>query len=96
MSTCCADPSCCIDGNCIGCQNGKIWCQDPRCFPYCPGDNCNYPEEHDFAVNILMTVIVMILLAILFVIWFAYGPSLFEQHDDHERANVLVPSNIVQ
>jgi uncharacterized protein (DUF983 family) len=83
----CGDNVTCPGGNCPGCKNGKTWCQDPRCQPNCQG--CELMSDHDFIVNIMMTIIILSLIAILFVVWFLYGPGLFEEHDDHERANVL-------
>ena len=80
----------CSNGNCVGCRNGQIWCQDPRCAPYCSG--CAIPNDHDFNLNMVVIIILFCLLAILFIVWFVYGPQLFEQHSDHERANVIVPS----
>jgi hypothetical protein len=26
----------CLNGNCQGCRNGTIYCNDPRCYPNCP------------------------------------------------------------
>lgn len=87
----CSDPVTCPGGNCIGCKNGEVDCQDPRCAPYCPESQCTFPENHDENANIVITVILLCLIAILFIYWFMYGPQLFEPHDDHTRANVLVP-----
>lgn len=88
----CGDLVTCPNGNCIGCKNGQIWCQDPRCDPYCPGTICKYPgPEHDFNANLMMVVILISLITILIIVWFIYGPQLFESHSDHSRANVLVP-----
>ena len=90
MSNVCSDQLTCSGGNCIGCRNGQTWCQDPRCSPYCA--YCAIPKDHDFNANIVMTVILVSLTAILFIVWFVYGPQLFESHNDHVRANVIVPS----
>lgn len=79
----------CPDGNCMGCKNGNSWCKDPKCYPYCPG--CSMPEEIDFNGNMVLIVILVCLIAILFIVWFVYGPVLFEHHNDHERARVIVP-----
>ena len=91
MSDYCSDPVTCRNGDCIGCKKGVTWCQDPRCDPYCPGQGCSIPNNHDFNVNLVILVILLCLMAILFIVWFAYGPQLFEDHDDHARANVIVP-----
>lgn len=87
----CADPVSCPGGNCIGCKDGVTWCQDPRCAPYCPGSQCTIPDTHDQNLNIVVTIILICLIAILFIYWVIYGPELFRPHDDHIRANVLVP-----
>lgn len=85
----CLDDLTCPGGNCVGCKDGKVWCQDPRCQPNC--QNCAIDKDHDFNASIVMLVIVLCLIAILFIVWFIWGPTLFEPHEDHERANVVVP-----
>lgn len=92
MSNYCSDPVSCLNGNCLGCKDGSPWCQDPRCSPYCPGNNCAIQPDHDFNGNMVVIIILMCLLAILFIVWFIYGPQLFEYHDDPIRANVIVPN----
>lgn len=87
----CSDPVTCPGGNCIGCKNSEIWCQDPRCAPNCPSQGCSIKNSHDQNVNIVITIILISLVAILFIYWFMYGPELFQPHDDHARANVIVP-----
>lgn len=90
MSNPCNEPVC--GGNCPGCKDGQRWCQDPRCSPYCAGEQCIFPSDFDFNGNIIVITIVLSLLAILFILWFIYGPQYFEEHNDHERANVIVPT----
>lgn len=92
MSSLCTDPISCVNGNCVGCKNGKPWCQDPQCSPFC--SNCPTPQQHDFNANFVMGVIISALLAILFIIWFVYGPQLVESHSDYERANVIMPQQM--
>lgn len=89
----CTDPVICPGGNCVGCLNGQIWCQDPRCAPFCPGSVCKYPHDHDFNANMMMTVIIISLVAILFIVWFIYGPQLFTSHSNHSQAGIIQPSN---
>lgn len=91
MSNYCSDPVICPNGNCVGCKNGQIWCQDPRCSPYCASSSCVIQDDHDFNGNLVVVVILLSLIAILFIVWFVYGPQLFEHHDDHSRANVILP-----
>lgn len=85
----CSNTTTCPHGDCTGCKNGQPWCQDPRCQPNCA--TCSIQDTHDFNANMIMIVILICLMAILFIVWFTYGPQLFEPHSDHERANVIVP-----
>lgn len=91
----CEDPVTCPGGNCIGCKNGQIDCQDVRCAPYCPEKVCALPKSHDENFNIVVTIILLCLMTILFIYWFAYGPGMVEQHSDHARANVIVPQEYI-
>ena len=92
MSDHCSNPDMCPGGNCPGCRNGKVWCQDPRCGPYC--QNCAVPKSFDYNANAVFLVILICLLAALFIVWFVYGPAFFRAHSDHERANVIVPAEM--
>lgn len=89
MTDRCSDPVLCPNGNCPGCKNGQLWCQDPQCSPYCPSTTCIMTSSHDFNANMMILIIIVCLIVIFFIIWFSYGPQLFEHHDDHERANVI-------
>lgn len=89
MTTHCQSPLC-PNGNCTGCQNGQVWCQDPTCAPYC--SQCTIPSNFDTNVNMVMIIIIISLLTILFIVWFMYGPGFFEPHDDDARAEMLTPS----
>ncbi len=88
MSNRCTDNVICPHGDCPGCLNGETWCYDPRCAPYCVGTPCTMPPEHDFILNIVMASIIIGLCAIFFIIWYVFGPNLFEQHDDYRRAKI--------
>lgn len=88
----CKNEKICPGGNCIGCKNGEIWCQDPKCQPYCP--QCLKHPDSDYNANIVIAIILMCLISILFIVWFAYGPSLFIQHNDHQAAGVVLPSSL--
>ena len=90
----CSDKTFCPNGNCIGCQNGKVWCRDPRCQPYC--STCAIQEETDFNGNMMMIIILICLIAILFIVWVIYGPQFFEHHNDHTRAGVIMPEPTIQ
>ncbi len=43
MSLRCKDPNKCPNGNCIGCTNGKLHCNDTNCYPSCTGCAGNVP-----------------------------------------------------
>ena len=91
MSERCADPVRCPGGSCSGCQGGVVWCQDPRCSPYCPGHECVMKQDHDFNGTMVVIIVLFCLVTMLFIVWFVYGPGLFEPHSDHIRGNVIVP-----
>lgn len=83
------DPESCPGGNCVGCKDGKTWCQDPRCDPYCPA--CAIPQDYDFMVNVVMIIIVMCLLLVIFIIGFVYGPTLIRPHNDISKMKADYP-----
>ena len=82
----CEDTIICKNGDCKGCKNGKINCNDTRCAPYCPG--CGIPENHDFNGSMVIIIILLCLIAILFIVWFVYGPQLIHPHNNDELANI--------
>lgn len=65
----------CPDGNCVGCRDGEKWCGDPSCAPYCRG--CRLTGNVELMGNITTAVILVVLVAALFIVWFVYGPALF-------------------
>lgn len=93
MSTHCSNSVTCPNGNCVGCRDRQIWCQDPRCAPFCA--QCAIPSDHDFNANMVIIIILFCLITILFIVWFVYGPQLFEQHNNPEQANVIMPQKPV-
>ncbi len=80
----------CRNGNCIGCQNGEVWCGDPRCAPYCP--NCYPPNGYNIAVNAMFAIIFIALIVLLIIVWVVWGPPLLEEHSDHSRAGIIYPT----
>lgn len=70
----------CPGGNCPGCLNGSVWCQDPRCQPYC--STCGINPSTDFNGTMVVIIILLCLASMLFIIWFVYGPKYFSTHDD--------------
>ena len=66
----CSQPTC-PGGNCPGCRNSQLWCQDSRCAPYCR--ECEMTPNHDMAVNIILAVLALcLLLGIVFLSYQAY------------------------
>jgi len=74
MSARCADTSNCPDGNCIGCRNGELYCEDPRCYPNCEG--CNITTSSG---NWIIITIILILLGALLVMAFIIGFDWFNK-----------------
>lgn len=89
----CNNPVDCPNGNCPGCKDGKVWCGDPRCSPYCPGNGCQIPKDHDYNIGVVVIIILFCLAMILFIIWIAHGPLFIEYHNDHKRAGVAIPEH---
>ncbi len=63
--------SLCPDGNCEGCKDGKIWCQDQRCEPYCPA--CVLPANYDRFVNTVSLIFIVCLLVLLVIVVARWG-----------------------
>ena len=71
----CQSPTC-QNGNCEGCKNGKTWCNDPRCFPYCR--DCQLPKNHETNANIVVWLLFSLLGAIFIILLVGYGPRFVE------------------
>jgi hypothetical protein len=67
----CGNPKLCPGGNCIGCKDGQLWCQDPKCTGQCPG--CGYDLDRDRFIYVTFFLVAMAILLILFVILVNYG-----------------------
>lgn len=52
----------CPGGNCIGCKDGKLYCGDPRCHPYCP--ECTAPPNAELYGGIIIGIILFVFLII--------------------------------
>ena len=74
MSTRCADTLNCPGGNCVGCRNGQIYCEDPRCYPNCEG--CNTTTSSG---NWIIITIILILLGALLIMAFVVGFDWFNK-----------------
>lgn len=68
----------CVNGNCPGCKDGKRWCDDPRCSPYCTG--CKPPKQNFELVNIMFALFVFILILGVFISLYFYGPRFVIVH----------------
>lgn len=74
MSNRCSDPSC-LNGNCAGCSNGNLFCDDPRCFPNCPDCTSDVSTTSN---NWIIIVIILVLLGILLILSFIIGFDWFK------------------
>jgi hypothetical protein len=84
-STQCQDSPACPGGNCVGCQNGQIWCQDPRCIGYCT--NCVPDLTRERLGFVVFIIVIMALLLIIFIVWITYG---------HQVAYYYVPNYVLE
>ena len=72
MSNRCSDTSQCPDGNCVGCKNGSLFCNDPRCYPNCP-DCTNDSDESNNNADRIILIILLILAGILLILFIIAG-----------------------
>jgi uncharacterized protein (DUF983 family) len=77
----------CTKGFCPGCKNGQTWCDDPRCHPYC--ETCHIQSDNDYNAGMVIIILIICLFAILFIVWFVYGPQLFHPHSDNSKINYI-------
>ena len=61
----CSDPN---NENNVGCRNGQLYCNDPRCFPNCEGCSANTSSG-----NWIIIMIILILLGVLLIMGFIIG-----------------------
>ena len=69
----------CLNGNCVGCRSGAVWCDDPRCFPNCA--NCPNTSSNN---NSWLITTILVLLGVLLVIGFIIGYSWYK---DRKKAS---------
>lgn len=69
----------CQNGNCPGCSNGKLWCDDPQCSPYCR--ECTPKSGYNTVINTMFAIILVIVLIIILVLVLFHGPRLVIMHD---------------
>lgn len=63
----CSDNQSCPTGNCTGCKDQTLNCNDPSCYPYCRG--CGPPPGYETWVTWTIILIILILLAIALVLF---------------------------
>ena len=68
--------SLCKDGNCPGCSNGKRWCEDPDCFPYCRA--CELKKNHEETGNWVVGIILVVMFTFFIIAIFLYGPRFIQ------------------
>ena len=71
MSNPCAALSC-LNGNCPGCKNGTLYCEDPRCYPNCSGCNTKPPSSSNWILITLILILLGILLILALVVGFGW------------------------
>ena len=58
--------SSCTDGNCPGCRNGQLFCDDVLCHPNCAG--CpKQPHRDSSSIWLLIFIIIVIFIIILII-----------------------------
>ena len=93
MSNRCIASASCVNGNCVGCKNGNLYCNDPRCYPNCPDCKTDVPSSSNW---ILITVI-LVLLGFLLILAFIIGYDwYFARKSAAEPKNITVNKTIHQ
>jgi len=70
----CDNPRICPDGNCVGCRNGEVWCQDPRCEGQCP--DCFYDPRDDRVGYTVFIIIIAVLVVVMVIVMLNYGHTM--------------------
>lgn len=68
----------CEGGDCIGCRNGTIWCDDPRCNPHCT--DCFADRNSNKFVTLIFIAIILCLLLILFIFIVSSGNRVAQKY----------------
>ena len=75
---------CLNNSNNVGCKNGQLYCNDPRCYPNCQGCNTNTSSG-----NWIIITIILVLLGVLLVMSFIIG------YDWYNKTNLAAePKNL--
>ncbi len=76
--------SSCVDGNCPGCRNGQLWCDDDRCFPNCIG--CPKQPHRDSSTVWLLIFFIIVIFIIILIIHFYIRAN---------RASIVIPYSTI-
>lgn len=57
----------CEGGNCPGCKDGNLFCDDPRCHPNC--EDCPPPSDLTFANVLIVILIIIAIIAVIIIIY---------------------------
>lgn len=74
----CSGPSC-IDGNCTGCRNGNLWCNDPLCSPNCPGCPSNNDTWSTVVIIIVIIIGLVLIGIVIWLLWHTNKPATLEK-----------------
>lgn len=80
----------CEGGNCPGCINGNLWCDDPRCQPNC--EDCVIPDNNFVTILIIIFVILGVIVLIL-LIYFIWRANRSDQVNPYYLPPTAAPSN---
>lgn len=90
MSNPCAASNC-LNGNCPGCRNGVLYCNDPRCYPKCTG--CDTKTDNNS--NWILITVILVLLVILLILSFVIGYGWFtDRKKASEPKKITVNRNV--
>ena len=90
----------CQSGNCPGCRNSSLFCEDPRCYPNCQGCDTKLPGQS----NWWLVVIILVLLGLFLILALAVGFGWFrdrkkaaepKQLTINKHMHTVVPPSIV-
>lgn len=85
MSSRCSSENC-ENGNCEGCKDGELFCNDPRCYPDCPDcDTQVKTRSGDWIIALIILILVGVLLVFFIILGFDYW---------NKRKSAAKPKNI--
>jgi len=60
----------CPDGNCPGCNDGNLWCDDSRCHPHC--EDCPETNSQGLATSTVVIIIIVVFILVMLIGLWAY------------------------